>query len=338
MTERSRFTLEHTPWSAVAGRWAEFHARSGAVDPFASRAWLETLSRAAGLAVDAWVVKKGDEWIAALAVPHRPWFGRRIAAGLPLAAYSPLVTRPPANGHPASRTTEHLDATSQIARELPRAYELIDLLLPAEFDDVRGWTWNGWSARPRYTYVLSLTTELRLADSVRRHLRKCREAGYEVDLNWSFDAFWDPFEATRRRQGFTTRLERSTLASAANDLHAAGEAWMVGIRAPDGRWVASQILVGGASSPTTGMWLAGSHDDALASGASSFLMVASAEEARRRGHRAWDLCGADLPGVARFKAELGADLRSYFQVSGPRSPLGSLLRFAGGAARALRGA
>jgi hypothetical protein len=336
VSDGPRYLLDRSTWESVADRWAQFHARAADPHPFASPAWLQTMAQVAGLTLDAWVVRKGDEWVAALAVPRRMFMGRAIAAGLPLAAYSPLLARPAA-GHPASRASEWLAVAGLLAEQLPRAYERLDLLLPLPASDARPWMWNRWQATPRSTYVLALGAELQLADSVRRHLRKCREAGLEAVEEWNVEAFREPFSATQARQGFAVRMSFPDLARAAERLHEAGEAWMVGVREPGGRWVAAQILLGANRSPTTYMWLAGASDDRLATGASSLLMVGSAEAAQRRGHTAWDLCGADLPGVARFKAELGAELRVYAQVTAPQTPLGSLLRLGARAARGVRG-
>jgi hypothetical protein len=68
------------------------------------------------------------------------------------------------------------------------------------------------------------------------------------------------------------------------------------------------------------MWLAGGVRAHLASGVGSWLMLEVASELGRRGHAEWDLCGADLKGVARFKGELGARLEHYFEVKAPLGP------------------
>jgi len=174
---------------------------------------------------------------------------------------------------------------------------------------------------------------LPLSDSARRHVRKTHEAGFTTTAEWDFDDFWRPFASTSRRQGFAITLGADALRTVAERMHDAGMAWMIRVQNRQGSCVASQIVLGERETASAYMWLAGTEDDALASGASTRLMVSTAEEALRRGHREWDLCGADLPGVARFKGELGGELRTYFQVDAPRHPAARLMGWARGLVR-----
>jgi hypothetical protein len=206
-------------------------------------------------------------------------------------------------------------------RELRGHYRLLSFLLPIGVDDARPFAWSGWDTEPRYTYVLDVTSELQLTDSVRRHLRKCRESGCTFTSEWDFDAFVSVFDQTRERQGFGIRLGAERFRSLANGLHDDGLAWMGSARSPAGETLSSQIVLSIPGTAGAYMWTAGTRPDQLSSGVSAWLMVEIAAEAGRRGHRYWDLCGADYPSIARFKSELGGALRHYFRVSSPPSPV-----------------
>jgi hypothetical protein len=245
----------------------------------------------------------------------------RIYRGLPLAAYSTVLFRASAGGHPASWESERIQASQALAKALVRRYRLISLLLSPAIQDSRGWSWEGWGVRPRYTYLLDLRSPPTPTDSVRRHLRKCEEAGCRMDTEWNLEAFWTIFDETRERQRFGTRLDRVAFMRMADGLHTAGLAWMATARSAGGEPLSSQIVLSIPGTPGAFMWVAGTRPAQLASGVSAWLMLEIAAEAGRRGHEFWDLCGADYPTIARFKRELGAALVPYFQVDSPHNLL-----------------
>jgi Acetyltransferase (GNAT) domain len=308
-------------------RWEEFVRASREAHPFATLAWLEGAAEATGAGFDLWAVTKGEEWIAAAAVTYRTRAGLRVHFGPPLAAYSPIVYRRIESTTPWSKSTEHARATAALAEALSGAYRSLSFLLPPSIDDVRPFTWAHWDARPRYTYVLDVTRELPVADSVRRHLRKCRESGCTLSTDWDFDRFWEVFDETRKRQQFGIRLDRETFRRLAERLHHAGVAWMVSGML-GGQMASSQIVLSIPGTAGAFMWTAGTRQEALSSGVSAWLMVEIAAEVRRRGHSTWDLCGADFPSVARFKSELGGTLEHYFQIDAPRSGVERAVRWA----------
>jgi GNAT acetyltransferase-like protein len=318
--EQSRFEVRRLEPAEVEARWEAFLARSDQANPFATRAWLLGAAGTVGASVDYWAVLKGQEWIACLAVPFRRMLGRTVHRGLPLAAYSSVLFRA-GGGSAASLESERLEASRALAQALARHYRLTSLLLMPSIDDVRGWQWEGWRTVPRYTCTLDLASPARPADSVRRHVRKCAEAGVTFDREWDLEKFWNIFDETRERQGFGFGLERSAFFTLAHALGEAGVAWMATARSSSGEPVSSQVVLSVPATPAAFMWVAGTRRAHLASGVSAWLMLEIAAEAARRGHRTWDLCGADYPSIARFKRELGATLGHYFQVDAPRSVL-----------------
>ena len=319
--EQSRFEVRRLEPTEVEARWDTFLARSDQANPFSSRVWLHAAPGMVGASVDHWVLLKGQEWIACVAVPFRRPFGRTLYRGLPLAAYSSVLYRAGAGGTPSSLESERLEATRTLAKALARHYRLVSLMLMPSIDDVRAWQWEGWRAVPRYTCTLDLTSPGRPADSVRRHVRKCAEAGVTFDREWDLEKFWSIFDETRERQGFGSSLSRTSFFALAQALGDAGVAWMATARSASGEPVSSQIVLSVPGTPGAFMWVAGTRGAHLASGVSAWLMLEIAAEAARRGHRYWDLCGADYPSIARFKRELGASLGHYFQVDAPRSVL-----------------
>ncbi len=304
----------------LRSKWDSFVARSPQANPFAASSWLLNAAPAVGAAVEVWVAAKGDEWIAAVPITHRDRFGARFFLGLPLAAYNSYLYRAATGGHPSRTTTEHLEATQALADGIGRRVLNLNHLLHPSIDDVRPWVWKGWSATPRYTYLLDLTGGLPVTDSVRRHVRKCQESEMHVVWDWDLDRFWSVFSETKDRQGFGLRMDQQHFSRLADALHEAGIAWMATALTARGEPAAGQIMLSIPETPAVFMWTAGARSAYLSTGVSAWLMLEIAAEAHRsRGHVTWDLCGADLPGVARFKSELGGALCPYFEIRPPVS-------------------
>lgn len=309
-------------------RWDDFVGASAEGTPFATSAWIELAAAAAGATVHHWIVRKGDEWVAAVAIPHRRVGGREVYVGLPSAAYSSPVYRRDPGGHPAAAISERLAVTRTLLDAIHPRYACLNLFLSPAITDVRPFVWTGWSARPRYTAILATDGTARPSDSVRRHLRKCAEAGLVTTDEWDWPGFWNVFDDTRRRQGFPLPLSRDKMERLASGLRERGVAWMLHARAPGGPTLASHIVLSAPGMSTASMWVAGVVTTELASGVGSWLMMEVAAELGRRGHTEWDLCGADLEGVARFKAELGSRLEHYFEVDAPLDAWGHAYRLA----------
>ena len=300
-------------------RWDAWLVGSPQADPFATTAWLRHATAATGAGFQIRIAERGQEWVGGVFHAEKRRLGLKTSFGLPLAAYNTMLFRAPTGSAPKRTIAERIEvATALLEATAGRLMNVTHLLSPT-IGDVRPWTWRGWRATPRYTHVLDVSRPLDLSDSARRHVRKCRDAGMTTSGEWDLARFWELFRGTQERQGFGIRLDRGTFERLAQGLHDAGMAWMVTVATNSGEPAASQIVLAVPGTPGAFMWVAGARTDLLASGVSTHVMNEIAAEAGRRGHRAWDLCGADLPGVARFKAELGGELVSYFQVDAPRS-------------------
>ena len=302
--------------------WDRFVAESPQANPFSTWAWLANAGAIVGAETEIWVVTKGDVWVAGVPLTSRR-LGGRWQLGLPLSAYNTVAYRPPPSSDPASVTAEHLGVTHTLIDATRGRLRNLSMMLSPTVVDVRPWTWSGWKATPRYTYVLDVTGPLRLRSSVRPSVRKCQEAGMTVDTTWDLDAFCPMFEETRERQGFAVRLSLADFRRLADALHGEGLAKMGIGRTAEGEPAAGVIQLAIPGTPVCFHWLAGTTSRHLTSGASAWLMAETAVEIGRRGHRSWDLCGADIPSVARFKGYLGGALTAYFEVDAPRGAIES---------------
>jgi hypothetical protein len=319
----SEYAVRRLEGEADLRQWDAFVAASPQANPFSTTSWLTSAAEAAGAEIEIWVAAKGESWFAGVALSTRR-AGGRWHLGLPLASYNTFVYRPRASSHPESVTLEHLEVTHALIDGTRGRMKNGNLMLVPSITDVRPWMWSGWSARPRYTYVLDLSKPLPVSHSARKHLRKCQDAGMTLDSAWNLDALCSVFSATQERKGFAVRLSPERFRKLSEGLQAGGLATMLIARTAQGEPVSGHVLLSVPGSTDTFHWVVGTHSSYLTSGVSAWLMVETAAEMTRRGFRSWDLCGADFPSIARFKSNLGGTLVPYFQVEAPRGSIDGL--------------
>lgn len=330
-----KFALRRLEGDSDLKRWDAFVAASPQANPFSTSTWLVNAAAAVGADLEILVVEKGDRIVAGVAIPSRE-MGGRWHLGLPLAAYETFLFRPRTDSHPAAATSEHLEVSEALINARTKQVRNWSLLLSPAITDARPWIWARWDVRPRYTYVLDVSRPLQVSATVRPRLRKAAEAGMKLVGDWNLDALWSVFAETQNRQDFGVRLTQDGFRRLAQSLHDGGLARMEIARAADGEPAAGHIVLAVPGTATAFQWVAGTHSRYFKSGVSAWQTVESAAELGRRGFQRWDLCGADLPSVARFKSDLGADLVVYFQVDAPRGAIEKIHGAIKASSRALR--
>lgn len=305
-------------------RWDSFVQASPEANPFSDPAFLDAMTQATGCQCDIWVAVKGDAWQAGAAVFYLSGPGGKQCVHPPLTAYKPVLFYPQlrSKSYPSKITHEFLAITRFLNKALSQQYWNISQVLLPDTDDIRPWVWEGWKAQPHYTYLLDVTQEMKLSPSVRKHARKCVDAGFKISLDWAPEEFWRLFQLTMERQSIDVALKQEEFYGLAEALRQAGLAWMVTAISPQGVAASSRIELALPKSTRVYDWAAGNDPAFFTSGVSSWLMTKAAERIKELGFKQWDLCGADNESVAKFKSELGGRLTPYFMVDGPRTLTG----------------
>jgi|GEM_PF-2242752 hypothetical protein len=320
MSEREeqleRYSLEDLP----AG-WDAWVASSPEGSPFATTTFLRAFAGALGAVAEVWILRKGDNRLAALPLLHRKRFGRKSNQGIPLVPYIPVIFGPAvlASTYSSGNFSHYLSIVRRFLEPLAREYGSVNLRLMPGALDARPWLWAGWSARPDYTYIIQLTAEPRFARASRRSIRKAQEAGVTLDLAWDLETHCRLLRGTTERQGIWIGMPHDAFCQAANALAEAGLALMATARDAAGEPMASRIELGIPGTATVYDWTAGTNPRNLSLGASAWLMAQIFDRCAARGWSQWDLCGASYENIAKYKSEFGGDLRATFSLASPRT-------------------
>jgi len=288
---------------------------------FCLPAYLEILCRAAGGRFSIIGVWNGGELAGGAAVHEiDSRFGPRVSPRH-LLSYNGIVLRRYSTKYPSQQTAKHLKILSGLAAAFVRSgYGSVTLNCRSTIIDVRPFLAAGWTATPNYTYIvpvsdLSLLWE-RMEQNLRRLVRRCEADGMTVTQDDDFDPFFLFHEETMRRKGRSPYLPGPAFRRFFQDLRALDLCRLFHARLPDGRSVASQlVLLGpGAVSHTV---TAGSDPAYVATGANAFLRWKVFREVAKLGYDGNDLTGAGLTPVTHFKSQLGGDLALFFSLKSP---------------------
>ena len=268
-------------WDASPGR-----------TPFSHPAAVAAYAEAFGL--DARIVAL-DDGSAAVPVFEKRRGPFRAASLLPLCpVLRPLLAEP-------------LSSAASHRRDSPLDRLLVSLDLEADqltlalgTDDLRPYTWAGWTARPRSTYVSDLREDLDYSTAVRRALRQSEAFETVEDRAYMAQAV-RLMAAGYQRGGADLGLDTAAVARLAEAL---GEADLARTFAAVQDGAAQAAVVVATDGRRAFYWIAGS----VPGPAMTVLVDHVLRQLAAEGVETFDWCGANTPSIAEFKRRFGPRL------------------------------
>ena len=285
--------------------------------------YLEILCRAAGGRFRILAVRQGDTLAGGIALYERDSRWGAYVAPRRLLHYNGLVLPRYATRYASEETSRHLKVMSGLAAALGgHGYASVTLSCPSSVVDVRPFAAAGWSARPQYTYVVALDdlarTWLRIEQNLRRLVKRAEGEGIAVREDDDFDAFYQLHAGTMKRVDAESYLEEAAFRQYFESLRRRRLCRLFQARAPDGRVLASQLVLLGPG-PATHTAAAAAHPDFLRTGASALVRWKTFAALAEAGFTANDLTDASLGPVTHFKSQLGGLLRLCLTLEAPRA-------------------
>ncbi len=299
-------------------RWNSYVEQSDGTTPFHRREALAHLAETANAEVRYLVGYKGQEPVGLFPIfvttkgPFRlvyspPPHLEVYYLGPALLNFSKLKQRKAERRH-----REFIDgALAWIDEEIDPSY--MDIRTVDEYTDLRPFAWNGFDVSPSYTYILDLTTEdllMQFSRDARSNVRNrdedctIREAGVE-----GIEAVISQIQARHAAQGKEYRITPEFV----TELYE---------RLPDGRvrpYVCERDgdILGGMVTLEAGdtiyRWQGGAKSD-VEFPINDLLDWHIIQDARERGLTRYDLVGANLPRLCRYKSKFGPDPVAYYTV------------------------
>lgn len=321
--------------------WNRFVAASPDGSPYANTDYLETLCAVAGGSYQVLVAEMGDELAGGVALYERPSRWGSILEPRLLLQYNGFVLRPPRSQYPSEVTAQRVKLLQALGAAIARrGYASCVVKSRSTIDDGRVFGQFGWQTWPTYTYVVPLDDLPRQWTLVEQNLRRLVKRAEKENLVFTddddFASFYRLHLDTHQRKGAPLYLPEASFRDYFERLRAAGLCHLFHARLPDGRAIASQLVLVG-SHPVSHT-VSASADAAFQNlGANPFLRWRAFGALAAAGSTANDLTDASLNAVTHFKSQLGGRLELCLAAVAPKTRTASLGNGAEGLARRLLG-
>lgn len=314
VTTRFLAEKDHALWTAAVAT-----SPDGSV--YSLPAYLDALCAAAGGRFRILVAERGDHIVGGIGLYERTARSGSYVSPRRLLYYNGFVLVPHETKYPAQRTSWLLQTLGALETALAQlGHGCLRIKSRATVTDVRAFLARGWTAQPIYSYVVDISDPAvaweRVDKNLRRLIGRCREQGLTISRDDDFESFYRQHEQTHERKGAPLYLERAAFAGFIERLRDEGLGRLYHARLPDGRSIASQLVLLGPH-PVTHTACAGADAAFLNLGASAFLRWQVFAELAQAGYRANDLTDAELCPVTHFKSQLGGDLSLCLEISRP---------------------
>jgi hypothetical protein len=307
---------EHAAWNA-------FVAASADGSPYANTDYLGVLCAVGGGSYRVLAAEQGGELAGGIALYERPsrW-GVYVEPRL-LLQYNGFVLRPPRSQYPSEVTAQNVKVLTALCEAIVRRnYARCVIKSRATLADGRVFGQFGWKVWPTYTYVVplgDLAAQWGLVEqNLRRLVKRAEKEGLTITEDDDFASFFRLHLDTHRRKGAPLYLAEASFREYFARLRELGFCRLFHARLPDGRSVASQLVLAGAH-PVSHTVSASADAEMQKLGANPFLRWRAFEALASAGCAANDLTDASLNAVTHFKSQLGGRLETCLAAVAPPS-------------------
>ena len=286
---------------------------------------------ASPLASDGWLEWNARMWdVKPERVTYQPDGpnGPRLEGVLYLNRKRGQVCLPPRNPYlPFAFVSSGKDRPDQLYRQRMAAADCLaaDLInrgidgtiaLAPGFMDGRVYKWNDLEVGVRYTFVTPLPVdEAVISSSVKKKIRKAREAGYTVKRSEDWASIDVCLRETEQAKSFSHRTGPDALALCRELLGDDAFRAYAGI-SPEGEVVGTHVRLLAPSGTAIG-WSQGTFRSHLPSGINQLLYAEGNDDLVAASARWLDLAGANIRSVAEAKAAWGFPLVPYLTICQP---------------------
>jgi hypothetical protein len=301
--------------------WRTFvdSAPSGSVYSYPE--YLDVLCRVTGGSFRILAVFKGESIHGGIALFERSGSGGQILSGRLLLYYNGIVLRDFGSKFPSRKTAGETAVLRCLEEALSgKNYAHTQIRNRHPVSDVRVFTKAGWSASPSYSLLLDIRRPEeafeRIEQNQRRLIKRCSDSGASMVADEDFASFFELHRGTHLRKGAPLYLPADRFHRYFSDLNSQGLCRLFHARLPDGRPIASQLVLLGGH-PVTHTAAAAADPEFLNLGSTPFLRWKVCEQLAAEGYQGNDLTDASLNQVTRFKSQLGAELVTNLVLSQP---------------------
>jgi lipid II:glycine glycyltransferase (peptidoglycan interpeptide bridge formation enzyme) len=152
----------------------------------------------------------------------------------------------------------------------------------------------------------------RVYNDIRTQVRSCRRKGVKVERSTDAEVLYQLYRQTYEKQGRRVYISQASFCELCDVLE--GQKRLVMYVARMGGHAVSGLGVVKDYRGVAHEWVAGTDPDYLQLGAAPFVLWTAIEDLSEEGFHRFDLDGANVPSIARFKSQLGGELTPYYEL------------------------
>ncbi|MNO16718.1 hypothetical protein D3C76_64050 [compost metagenome] len=233
----------------------------------------------------------------------------------PLNPFQPTIFHPSNTDKAYRLTRQWHDAANLMIQEIKHFGGAASLSLPPEITDIRPFLWNGFKTNVKYTYHLKLPYCINTASTeIRNRIKKANAQGYNSSLCNDMAEVYSCLLGTESRKGFSHHLSADDL-RLAQQLFGSDCFRCYISYSKEGEPISTNVMI--VDNKRALWWIAGSKSEHLSNGVAQQSLFLAFQDLASAGVESIDLVGANIPSVAKYKANWGGDLIPYYQVRIP---------------------
>lgn len=272
--------------------------------------WMEAMAGHFGFKAQVLACWRGEHLTALLPIYEKQVLTYRRAVIPMLNYYQPLCHFGTAE-NPNRALLNQLETIREIAVWLKKYYRKVNVSLHPDNYDVRGFSWEGYNATPRYTMYYDPTQAAALFKDERNALRRAQRQGYQFAEGFDPERISQLLYALFKRKKVDFPIEAKVLVGFISQMYEHGLIRQYNVRKDD-RIVSVEIVI--CDQDVAYTWMRASDEIELKTGVSVFQSVELYAELGK-SFKIIDLCGANTASTARFKMGMGGQLKLFFHVS-----------------------
>lgn len=254
---------------------------------------------------------KGEELLASLPIYEKSRLGIKYLVHPSLSYYQALDFYFPDNVPAARRGLDELGISKEMAVYLKGKYRKTGINLAPQNQDVRGFVWSGFRAKPLYTYTWNTSDTPQALTDERKKLKVAESRGYTHDESFEPESFMKLYREMNLRKKQNPGISMARIQDFFVSLHKQGLLIQKNLRL-DGEIVSANYTLGNGKG-TGYTVIRASKEQEMAYGVSSLHTMILLESLGDR-YSEIDFCGANVADVARFKAAMGLSLKIFFHI------------------------
>jgi len=321
-------------------KWNQLVASSSLGSPYSTPEYLEALCAATGGSFRILALDRGGELWGGIALYEESSRFGPFVSDRKLLFYNGLVLRETPTKYPSQKTARQVELLEALELGLARTeYASLRFKSRAALTDVRPFLAKGWTPSLAYSYVVPIADTAaaweRVEQNLRRLVSRAEKSGISFVEDQDFESFYRLHEQTHVRKGAPLYLPFDAFSRWFRALSGKGLCRLYHARMPDGRAIASQLVLTGAH-PVTHTLAAAADGEFQHLGGNPFLRWNAFVALSKLGYQGNDLTDASLNPVTHFKSQLGGNLETAIVLARPEKLAFRAERWARGFVQRLR--